>query len=76
MEKKIQEYITYLSPEFIYIPFDKRETLDLPKNGIVYFNTHLGVKEDNKNSNNLIDNKKFNISFFATINNQCNYNLI
>lgn len=49
MEKKIQEYITYLSPEFIYIPFDKRETLDLPKNGIVYFNTHLGVKEDNKN---------------------------
>ncbi|MDD6272044.1 MAG: hypothetical protein PUA90_00795 [bacterium] len=49
MEKKVQEYLTYLSPEFIYIPFDKKENLDLPKNGLVYFNTHLGIKEDNKN---------------------------
>ncbi|MGM9877536.1 MAG: hypothetical protein ACI33S_02700 [Bacilli bacterium] len=49
MEKKVQEYITYLSPEFIYIPFDKKENLNLPKNGLVYFNTYLGIKEDNKN---------------------------
>lgn len=49
MEKKVQEYLTYLSPEFIYIPFDKKENLDLPKNGLVYFNTYLGIKEDNKN---------------------------
>lgn len=49
MEKKVQEYITYLSPEFIYVPFDDREKLDLGKKGIVNFNTILGVQNDSKN---------------------------
>ena len=34
------------------------------------------IKDNIKSEKNLIDNKKFNISFFATINNQFNYNLI
>ncbi len=49
MEKKTQEYITFLSPEFIYIPFDVREKLRIPKNGLVYYNTYLGKNENNIN---------------------------
>lgn len=49
MEKKVQEYITYLSPEFIYIPFDKIENLHIKKSKQVYFNSFLGTKEDNIN---------------------------
>lgn len=43
MNKKIQEYITYLSPEFIYIPFDDVKLLRIKKSKIVYHNTSLGI---------------------------------
>lgn len=46
MAKEIQEYITYLSPEFIYIPFDKIEKLQLNKNRLVNHNLLLGERED------------------------------
>ena len=46
MAKKIQEYITYLSPEFIYIPFDNMETLRIKKSKNVYHNMSLGTRND------------------------------
>ena len=42
--KKTQEYITYLSPEFIYVPFDDHNLLTLDKSGKVYNNSCLGTK--------------------------------
>lgn len=49
MKKMNYEYINYLTPEFIYIPFDDISTLDIPKNGNVYNNKCLGsLKNDNK----------------------------
>ena len=47
--KKTQEYITFLSPEFIYVPFDKVENLTLPKNKKVLNNTLLGKMDDGTN---------------------------
>jgi Na+-translocating ferredoxin:NAD+ oxidoreductase RnfC subunit len=44
--KKAQEYITYLSPEFIYVPFDNIELLTLSKNKKVFNNSLLGTKND------------------------------
>lgn len=44
MAKEIQEYITYLSPEFIYVPFDSVDKLQLPKNKLVNHNTLLGER--------------------------------
>ncbi|MBR4178284.1 MAG: hypothetical protein IKR57_02920 [Bacilli bacterium] len=44
--KKAQEYITYLTPEFIYIPFDNQALLNLSKNGEVLHNGYLGTKND------------------------------
>ena len=44
--KKVQEYITYLSPEFIYVPFDNIELLHLKKSKLVYNNTFLGTTND------------------------------
>lgn len=44
--KKIQEYITYLSPEFIYVPFDNIELLHIKKSKLVYNNTFLGTTND------------------------------
>lgn len=44
--KKVQEYITYLSPEFIYVPFDNIELLNIKSNKLVYNNTFLGTKAD------------------------------
>ena len=49
MAKKIQEYITYLSPEFIYVPFDNMELLRIKKSKIVYHNMSLGTRSDGKN---------------------------
>ncbi len=43
MTKKVQEYITYLSPEFIYIPFDDVKLLRIKKSKKVYHNTSLGI---------------------------------
>ena len=47
MAKKVQEYITYLSPEFIYVPFDNMETLRIKKSKTVYHNMSLGTRNDN-----------------------------
>lgn len=44
--KKVQEYITYLSPEFIYVPFDNIELLHIKKSKLVYNNTFLGTTND------------------------------
>ena len=46
--QKIQEYLTFLSPEFIYVPFDKQELLSLPKSMEVFNNSLLGEKSDGK----------------------------
>jgi len=45
-EKKAQEYITYFTPEFIYVPFDNINLLELSKNKKVYNNQLLGTKND------------------------------
>lgn len=48
MAKEIQEYITYLTPEFIYVPFDSVEKLELSKNKMVNHNTLLGERDNGK----------------------------
>ena len=35
MEKQVQEYITYLTPEYIYIPYDNEMLLTLNKNKLL-----------------------------------------
>ena len=47
--KKTQEYITYLSPEFIYVPFDDESLLKIPKSRKVYHNGFLGTNSKNEN---------------------------
>ena len=46
--KKTQEYITYLTPEFIYVPYDDITLLTLSKNRKVYNNSLLGTRKDGK----------------------------
>ena len=46
--KKTQEYITYLTPEFIYVPFDDERLLNISKTRKVYNNSYLGVNTKNK----------------------------
>ena len=46
--KKIQEYITFFTPEYIYVPFDKQELLSIPKNMQVFHNSYLGSLENGK----------------------------
>ena len=46
MAKEIQKYITYLSPEYIYIPYDNMELLKIKKSKHVYYNMSLGTKSD------------------------------
>ena len=41
--KKTQEYITYLTPEFIYVPFDDERLLNIPKTRKVFHNGYLGT---------------------------------
>lgn len=48
MAKEIQEYITYLSPEFIYVPFESIDKLQLSKNKFVNHNTLLGERDNGK----------------------------
>lgn len=47
MKKVVNEYITYLSPEFIYVPFDNTELLKIKSDRKVYNNTYLGDNTDN-----------------------------
>lgn len=47
MKKNNNEYITYLTPEFIYVPFDNINTLELSKNGKVLNNQCLGTNVNN-----------------------------
>ncbi len=44
--KKKQEYITFLTPEFIYIPFDDEKLLKLDKSRKVLRNGFLGTKSN------------------------------
>ncbi|NLC48345.1 MAG: hypothetical protein GX758_03180 [Tenericutes bacterium] len=44
--KKMQEYISYLTPEYLYIPFNNIENLKIKKNKIVYHNMFLGTLND------------------------------
>ena len=44
--KSKEEYITFLSPEFIYVPYDNQELLTLNKSGEVLNNSLLGTKQD------------------------------
>lgn len=44
--KKTQEYITYLTPEFIYVPYDDINLLTLKKDRKVYNNGLLGTRKD------------------------------
>jgi len=46
--KKTQEYITYLTPEFIYIPFDDERLLNIPKTRKVFHNGYLGTRSNNE----------------------------
>ncbi len=48
MAKKVQEYITYLSPEFIYVPFDNMSLLKIKKSKTVYNNSCLGQMSDGR----------------------------
>ena len=48
MSKEVQKYITYLSPEFIYIPFDKMETLHIKRSKLVLNNYYLGENSEGK----------------------------
>lgn len=47
MKKKIQEYLTYLTAEYIYIPYDNEQTLSLPKDKYTYNNSCLGTLSNN-----------------------------
>ncbi len=46
MKNKKEEYITYLSPEYIYVPYSKLENLRIKKNKLVYNNMYLGDYDD------------------------------
>lgn len=47
MKKKIQEYLTYLTAEYIYIPYENEQTLSLPKDKYTYNNSCLGTLSNN-----------------------------
>ena len=46
MKKQAQEYLTYYSPEYIYIPYDKQETLRLREDKVVLNNMLLGTLDN------------------------------
>ena len=48
MAKDVQKYITYLSPEFIYVPFDKMELLRIKKSKQVLNDFYLGELSNGK----------------------------
>ncbi len=48
MSKEIQKYITYLSPEFIYVPFDRMDLLHIKRSKLVQNNYYLGQNNDGK----------------------------
>src|SRR5574344_2015097 len=43
MKKNVQEYLTYYSPEFIYIPYDELSLLKLRKDNKILYNTNIGL---------------------------------
>ena len=45
--KKNQEYITFLTPEFIYIPFDREDLLKIDKSRRIYHDGYLGMRSNN-----------------------------
>jgi len=72
MQKKIQEYITYLSPEFIYIPFDNMETLRIKRSKTVYHNMSLGTRNDGTTIFSPVSGRIIGIKEMDYKNNRCN----
>ena len=69
--KKVNEYITFLSPEFIFVPFDKQELLSLNRNGKVFNNSFLGKRVDGSNifspvSGNIIGAKQVDYNGYTS----------
>ncbi len=62
MKKKIQEYLTYLTAEYIYIPYDKEELLSLPKDKYTYNNSCLGTLSNGKKIFSPVSGKIIGIS--------------
>jgi len=46
MKKQVQEYLTFYSPEYIFIPFDETEKLKLRRDKVVLNNMILGYYND------------------------------
>ena len=65
MKKNIQEYLTYVTPKFVFVPFDDMTKLRIKRNKIVFNNMFLGVFNNNDNiyspvSGNIIGIKEMN----------------
>lgn len=60
--KKIQEYITYLTAEYIYIPYDNQELLNLRKDKYVFNNSCLGTFSNGKKIFSPVSGKIIGIS--------------
>ena len=58
MSKEIQKYITYLSPEFIYVPFDRMDLLHIKRSKLVQNNYYLGQNNDGKRLFSPVSGKK------------------
>jgi len=68
MKKQIQEYLNYLTPKFIYIPFDNASKLKLKRNKLVYNNMFLGTKEDGFNIYSPVSGKILGVKQMDTFN--------
>lgn len=42
-------YLSYMMPEYLYIPFDNKESLKLPKNKVVHCGSFLGTQLNSEN---------------------------
>lgn len=47
--KKVQEYTTFFTPKFIYVPFDQIELLKIKKSKRIDYNGLLGTRSDGSN---------------------------
>ena len=72
MNKKFQEYLSYLSPEFIYIPFDDTKLLKIKKTKLVLNNTFLGTTIDGKNIFSPVSGKIIGIKQMDFVNKKSN----
>ncbi len=50
MSKEVKlGYLSFMMPEYIYIPFDNKESLKIPKSKNIYCGSYLGSNIDNEN---------------------------